>query len=120
MKKYYSYVYLDSTVIDDLYPQVFGDDAIGTEILKTREEVINADINANFLNVLGSKLDSSKNTISSENTKIVTSTARKAQLLINHFKTDEISIEKIIEQNRPLNESVFFVGQSRFFFKRYI
>lgn len=44
MKKYYSYVYLDSTVIDDLYPQVFGDDAIGTEILKTREEGINADI----------------------------------------------------------------------------
>lgn len=117
MKKYYSYVYLDSTVIDDLYPQVFGDDAIGIEVLKTREEVINADINANFLNVLGSKLDSSKNTISSENTKIVTSTARKAQLLINHFKTDEISIEKIIEQNRPLDESVYFVGQSRFFLR---
>lgn len=117
MKNYYSYVYLDSTVIDDLYPQVFGDDTIGIEVLKTREEVINADINANFLSVLGSKLDSSKNTISSENTKIVTSTARKAQLLINHFKTDEISIEKIIEQNRPLNESVYFVGQSKFFLR---
>ena len=38
MKKYYSYVYLDSTVIDDLYPQVFGDDTIGIEILKTKEE----------------------------------------------------------------------------------
>lgn len=119
MKEYYSYVYLDSAVIDDLYPQVFGDDAIGVEVLKTREEVINADINANFLNVLGSKLDSSKNTISSENTKIVTSTARKAQLLINRFKTDEISITEIIkkERNRLLDESIYFVGKSIFFLR---
>lgn len=29
MKEYCSYVYLDSTVIDDLYPQVFGDDTMG-------------------------------------------------------------------------------------------
>ena len=74
-------------------------------------------LNANFLNVLGSKLDSSKNTISSENTKIVTSTARKTQLLINHFKTDEISIEKIIEQNRPLDVKCLLCGSVKIFLR---
>lgn len=117
MKEYYSFVYLDSTVIDDLYPQVFEDDAIEIEVSKSGEETTNADINASFLNILGSKVDSSERTISSKNAKIITSTARKAQLLIKFFEGEELSVEKIIKKNFPLDESIFFVGKSTFFLK---
>lgn len=114
MKKYYSYIYLDNVIIEDLYPQVFGD-TVKTIISKSIEDKANADVNANILNIIGAEIDASEHTITSENVEIVTSIARKAQLLINYFKEDETSISKIIQKNIPFSESVYFVGKSTFF-----
>ena len=110
MKKFYSYVYLDKNIIDDLYPQVFDDDITEKSITNSNEDITNMNINANLFNILGSEAKNSENNIFSENVKIVTSTARKAQLLINYFKTDTMYIQEIILENQPFDESIFFVG----------
>ena len=114
MKKYYSYIYLDSIVIDDLYPQVF-DEFAEKNVTYSNEDISNVSLNSNILNILGSSIDKNENSIFSDHIKIVTSTAKKAQLLIDHFKGDETSISKIIQKNIPFSESVFFVGKSTFF-----
>ncbi len=117
MKKFYSYVYLDKNIIDDLYPQVFDDDITEKSITNSNEDITNMNINANLFNILGSEAKNSENNIFSENVKIVTSTARKAQLLINYFKTDTMYIQEIILENQPFDESIFFVGRSTFFLR---
>ena len=117
MKNFYSYVYLDKTVIDDLYPQVFENDITEKNITNSNEDITDMNINANLFNILGSEAKNSENNIFSENVKIVTSTARKAQLLINYFKTDTMSIQEIILKNQPFEESIFFVGKSTFFLR---
>lgn len=117
MKSFYSYVYLDQTVIEDLYPQVFESDIIEKNIINSNEDITNMNINANLFKILGSEAKNSENNIFSENVKIVTSAARKAQLLINYFKTDTLSIQEIILENEPFSESIFFVGKSTFFLK---
>lgn len=117
MKNFYSYVYLDKNVIDDLYPQVFNDDIVEKNIIQSNEDAINMNINANLLNMFGSEAKNIENKTFSENTKIVTSTARKAQMLINHLKTDKMSLQDIIKDNQQSEESVFFVGKSTFFLK---
>ena len=116
MKEYYSYIYLDNVIIEDLYPQVFGD-TVKTIISQTIEDKANADVNANILNIIGAGIDASEHTITSENVEIVTSIARKAQLLINYFKEEETSISKIIQKNIPFSESVYFIGKSTFFLR---
>lgn len=116
MKKYYSYIYLDNVIIEDLYPQVFGD-TVKTIISKSIEDKANADVNANILNIIGAEIDASEHTITSENREIVTSIARKAQLLINYFKEEETSISNIIQKNIPFKESIYFVGKSTFFLR---
>ena len=116
MKKYYSYIYLDSTVIDDLYPQIFGD-IIEKNVTQSNEDISNMNLNANIFNVFSGNIDKNENNTLAENTKMVTSTARKAQLLINYFKTDNMYIPNIIENNTPFTESVYFVGKSTFFLR---
>lgn len=116
MKKYYSYIYLDSIVIDDLYPQVF-DEFAEKNVTYSNEDISNVSLNSNILNILGSSIDKNENSIFSDHIKIVTSTAKKAQLLIDHFKGDETSISKIIQKNIPFSESIFFVGKSTFFLR---
>ena len=96
MKEYYSFVYLDIDSIDNLYPQVFGD-IIERNVITSNEESIDESINAKIFNILGANANNKQNSISSENLKFATSTARKAQLLINFFKTDITSIQYIID-----------------------
>ena len=117
MKQFYSFVYLDSTAIDDLFPQVFNDDAIETIVTESSEETNDVAVNSDLFTVIGGAIDSRVSTTLSQNTRMVTSTARKAQLLISKFRTDEISIERIIQRNIPLTEGIFFVGQSTFFLR---
>lgn len=117
MKNFYSYVYLDTVVIDDLYPQVFENDIIEKNIIQSNEDTTNMKVNANLLNILGSEARDIENNTFSESSKIVTSTARKAQLLINHLKTDKVSLQDIITDNQETEESIFFVGKSTFFLK---
>lgn len=117
MKQFYSFVYLDSTAIDDLYPQVFHDDAIETIATQSIEDTNDAEINANILKTIVGSIDSRVSTMLSPNARMVTSTARRAQLLIDYFKTDEISIANIIRENTPFTEGLFFVGQSTFFLR---
>ncbi len=116
MKEYYSFVYLDIDSIDNLYPQVFGD-IIERNVITSNEESIDESINAKIFNILGANANNKQNSISSENLKFATSTARKAQLLINFFKTDITSIQDIIEnvQATNENESFYFVGNGTFF-----
>ncbi len=47
MKNFYSYVYLDKIVIDDLYPQVFEDDITEKNITHSNEDIVDMNINAN-------------------------------------------------------------------------
>lgn len=117
MKNYYSYIYLDKIVIDDLYPQVFNDDIIEKNISQSNEDTINMNINANLLNIFESETRDIENSTFSKNSKIITSTARKAQMLINNLKTDKVSLQDIIIDNQQPKESIFFVGRSSFFLK---
>ena len=115
MKDYYSFVYLDNDAIDILYPQVFGD-IVEKNIIHSSEESVDASINANLLSILGSNASSKENSLSSENVKLITSTARKAQLLIKHFqKNNSLSLQDIITNNQPFMESLCFVGKDVFF-----
>lgn len=114
MKNYYSFVYLDNDAIDTLYPQVFGD-VIEKSIVCSSEESIDASINAKILSILGSNVSSKENGSLSENIKLVTSTPRKAQLLIKHFQNSRLSIQDIITSNQPFEESLCFVGKGSFF-----
>lgn len=114
MKDYFSFVYLDNSNIDDLYPQIFGD-VIEKNILHSNEENTNMSIKANIFNILGSNADSKENVLISENVKIVIPTSRKAQLLINYFQNNVLSIQDIIASNQPFEKSVFFVGNAVFF-----
>lgn len=114
MKDYYSFVYLDSDAIDMLYPQVFGD-IIERNITHLNEEGVDASASSNILNILGVNVKSIENSAASENVKLVTSTPRKAQLLIRHFKRKIISIQGIIENCQSIDESFCFVGTGTFF-----
>lgn len=117
MKNFYSFVYLDKDSVDDLYSQVFEDDVVEKFITNSNEDITDIDINANLLNVFGSQAKNSENNTFLENVKIVTSTARKAQLLINRFKTDKMSLQDIIKDNKQWEESIYFIGKSTFFLK---
>ena len=115
MKDYYSFVYLDNDAIDILFPQIFGD-VVEKNIIHSNEESIDASVNANLLSILGSNVSGKENSLSSENIKLVTSPARKAQLLIKYFKNNnDISIQDIIANNQPFVESLCFVGKGVFF-----
>ena len=114
MKDYYSFIYLDNDSIDILYPQVFGD-ITERSIIHSSEESIDASINANILTVLGANTNSKENNMASESIKFVTSTPRKAQLLIKHFQSNIVSIQDIIENCQPFDESLCFVGSGIFF-----
>lgn len=114
MKDYYSFVYLDNDAIDILYPQVFGD-IVEKNIIHSSEESVDASVNANLLSILGSIASSKENSLSSENVRLVTSTPRKAQLLIKHFqKNNSLSLQDIIANNQPFMESLCFVGRDVF------
>lgn len=114
MKDYYSFIYLDDDAIDILYPQVFGD-IVEKNIIHSSEESTDASLNSSILNILGANTSSKENCLSSENVKIVTSTARKSQLLIKHFQDSKLSLQDIIMNNQPFTESLFFVGKDVFF-----
>ena len=118
MKNYYSFVYLDNDAIDTLYPQVFGD-IVEKNIIHSSEEMLAASIGANLLNLLNSNVSSKENSLSSENVKMVTSTARKAQLLVKNFQGDQdkevLNVQDFISKNQPFSESLYFVGRDTFF-----
>lgn len=114
---YYPFIYLDDILIDDLYPQIFGD-VIERSVTHSSEDHLDASINSSLLNVLGSNVSSNQNSTVSENVRFVASTSRKAQLLINHFRsdrTDILSLQNIIFNNQPFKQNICFVGKATFF-----
>lgn len=117
MKPYYSFVYIDDYFIDSLYSQVFGDITEQT-ILTTNSEDVNVSAESKLLSLLGFGLSGNEAFSESHTNKIVISTPRKAQLLINYLtKEKEVisSLQEIIENNQPFNESLLFVGKATFF-----
>lgn len=113
MKDYYSFVYLDNEMIEDLYPQIF-DDVIGIEISNTKEETKNNTISGNLMSVVSASKEGTENISKSENIKLVTSVTKKAQLLINHFKTEIVDFQDIIRQNQPFEDGIICVGRATF------
>lgn len=113
MSDYYSFIYLDNDIIEDLYPQIFGD-IVEAKIVKTKGNSTESKIDGSLVNIINLSRDASGSTMVSEDVKLVSSVARKAQLLINFFKKDNICLHDIIKQNQPLMESVICVGKATF------
>lgn len=114
MKAYYSFVYLDDKIIESLYSQLFGD-VIEKCSIKKDENSITTSIKSNILNMLKSTISGQEQTLTSEQEITVVSSSKKAQLLIEHIKSNKVSIQKIIADNQPYEESIYFVGRARFF-----
>ena len=115
MKKCYSFVYLDEKMIDMLFPQIFDNVAENT-ISSTTTEQFDSEIKANLLGILNSSIDGQDKNTTSNSIKIINSIYKKAQLLINYFKNDNIiNISDIINNNLNNKESIYFVGRSTFF-----
>lgn len=114
MSNFYSFIYLDDGSIDDLYPQIFGD-IIDGRITHSSENSSDASINSNLLTLLGLNVSGKQNSIVSENVRFITSPARKAQFLINHFQTNISSLQDIISNSQPFEQDVCFVGKATFF-----
>lgn len=115
MKSYYAFVYLDNESIESLYSQIFDDIAEKNQ-LQTNTDGVDLSANSNVLNLLGMSIAGKGENSTTETIKIVTSTYRKAQCIINYFRDNSVfSIQTIIEKNQPFDESVLFVGKGTFF-----
>ena len=114
MKNYYSFIYLDDNSINSLYSQVFED--IAEKCITQKDETVTtATIKANIWNVLKSTIYGQERISALESVKIVISTERKAQLLIERLRGEQINIQQIIREHQPFDESVYFVGRGYFY-----
>ena len=114
MKNYYSFIYLDDNSINSLYSQVFED--IAEKCITQKDETdTTATIKANIWNVLKSTIYGQERISALESVKIVISTERKAQLLIERLRGEQINIQQIIREHQPFDESVYFVGRGYFY-----
>ncbi len=112
---YYPFIYLDDDMINSLYSQMFGD-IIEKNISHNNSDEATLSINSNLFNILGATINNKDEYSLLETTKIVISTARKAQIIINYFRKQTIPpIQSIIKNNLPINEGQLFVGKSTFF-----
>lgn len=117
MKPYYSFVYIDDYFIDSLYSQVFGDITEQT-VLTTNSEDSNLSAESKIPSFFNFGLSGKETFSESYTNKFVISTPRKAQMLINYLtkeKTFIPSLQEIIANNQPFNESLLFVGKGTFF-----
>ncbi len=113
MRNCYPFVYLDESAINYLYPQIF-DDSVERSMTRSSEDNLDSSVKSNLLNMLGSDISSNQNSTISQSVTFATSTARKAQLLIDHFQADTSSLLDIISGNHPHENSICVVEKSPF------
>ena len=113
MKDAIVFIYRDDYCIESLYNQL-NDDIIETIRSSSRNLEKETKGNAGW-KIFGVGIGRKKHETESEQKKIVPSIDKKIKLLINHYKTETILIDDIINKNLPFTESKYFVGKASFF-----